>query len=112
MIAIECFESRVQQEHECRIRDHVLGLQNECRDHVGSGEMKQHESRVVRTTARHIEAACDQRLQQSVQNGAGLEDNLTSEALEETTVMRQNSTSRSLPCKNYSKTHDVGKPSI
>ena len=40
MTAIEHFESRLQQEYECRIRDHVLALQYECRDHVGSEEMK------------------------------------------------------------------------
>ena len=44
---------------------------------------------MVTTTARHDEAACDQRVQQFVQTEARLEDNLTSEALEEMTVMRQ-----------------------
>ena len=75
----------------CRIRDHVLTLwQDECRDHVGSEEMKlraelqqalQHASHVVTSTARHIEAVCDQRAYQSEQNEARLEDNLTSESL-------------------------------
>ena len=78
--------------------DHVLALQDECRDHVGSDAMKlraelqqalQRESHVVTSTGRHIEADCDQRVQQFVQNEARLEDNLTSEALEEMTVMRQ-----------------------
>ena len=49
----------------------------------------EHESHVVTTTARHVKAACDQRVRQSVQNEARLEDNLTGEALEEMTVMRQ-----------------------
>ena len=40
MTAIERFESRLQQECECRIRDHVLALQHECQDHVGSEAMK------------------------------------------------------------------------
>ena len=86
MTAIERFESRLQQEHECRNRDHVLALHDEYQDHVGSEEMKlraelqqilQHESHVATTTARHIEAACDQRVQQSVQSEARLEDNLS-----------------------------------
>ena len=100
MTATERFETRVQhcQEYECRIRDHVLTLQDECRDHVGSEEMKpraelqqtlQHESHVVTSTARHIEAVCDQRAQQSEQNKARLEDNLSSEVLQEMAVMRQ-----------------------
>ena len=66
MTAIERFESRLQREYECQIRDHVLTLQDERRDHVGNEEMKlraerqqalQHESHVATTTARHIEAA-------------------------------------------------------
>ena len=40
MTALERFESRWQQEHQCRIRDRVLALQDECRDHVGNEEMK------------------------------------------------------------------------
>ena len=40
MTAIESFESRLQQEYECRIRDRVLALQDECRDHVGNKEMQ------------------------------------------------------------------------
>ena len=77
MTAIESFESRLQKEYECRIRDHVLARQDECRDHVGNEEMKlrtelqqalQRETHVAHTTAGHIEATCDQRVQQSVQN--------------------------------------------
>ena len=40
MIAIERCESRPQQNYVCRNRDHVLTLQDECRDHVASEEMK------------------------------------------------------------------------
>ena len=36
MIAIERFEFRLQREYECRIHDHALTLQDECRDHVGN----------------------------------------------------------------------------
>ena len=95
MIAIKRFESRLQQEYECRIHDYVLSLQAEFKDHVGTQEMKhraelkqtlQHESHVVTSTAWHIEAVCDQRVQEPVQNEARLEDNLTSEALEEMTL--------------------------
>ena len=75
MIAIERFESRLQQAHECRIRDHVLALRDECRDHVASDEMKlkaklqqnlQRDLHVVTMIARQIEAACDQCVQQFV----------------------------------------------
>ena len=63
MTAIERFESRLQQEYECRVCYHLFALQDECRDRVGSGEMKlraelhqtfQHGSHVVYTTARRI----------------------------------------------------------
>ena len=49
----------------------------------------QRESRVVNTTARQIEAAFDQRVQQSEQSETRLEDRITSKAFEEMIVMRQ-----------------------
>ena len=52
-------------------------------------QASQRESHVVTSTARHIEAARDQRVQQSEQSEARLEDNLTHEALQKMTVMRQ-----------------------
>ena len=74
MTAVKRFESRLQNEYECRIRHHVLALQDECRDHVGNEEMKlpselqeleealQHDCIMWYTrTARHMVAASDQR---------------------------------------------------
>ena len=40
MTALERFESRLQREHECITRGHVLALQDERRDHVDSEEVK------------------------------------------------------------------------
>ena len=83
MIAIERFESRPQQECECRIRGHVLALQDECQDHVGSEEMNLELNSNKPCSVNRVY------VQESVQNETRLQDSLTSETLEEMTAVRQ-----------------------
>ena len=76
----------------------IHALQDECRDHVGREEMRlrtelQHalqcQSDVVHTTARHLETACDQHVQESLQHEAQIEDLVTNEELAEMTALQQ-----------------------
>ena len=62
MFAIERFQ-RLQKRYEGRMRDEVLTLQDECKDHVGDEEIKlraelhnslQHESTVFQTSAQQL----------------------------------------------------------
>ena len=72
--------------NSCRIRDQVLALQDKWRDRIGQKEMRlrtklhsalQRELPVLQAKAQRLEADCDRRAQQSLQQGARMEDVFT-----------------------------------